>query len=164
MNWARLHRFSQTALLGALIAFPGAALADETVTLTTFYPQQPAQMVALGAPDATAPAAFTAVGGVGGVRITTTGAARLLIVWSLQVTTSAAAGTRMVSSRVWAGGAQRGGTVTTSVPPNQTRTQTGFAVVTSAIAAGNVDLQWSVVGGATTAVAGNTTLGVIELR
>ena len=135
--------------------------ADETVTLTTFYPQQMDQTTALGG----APLACSGVGWTALVTINTFQQARLLILWTLDAGTAAAGG-QTVTGRVTVGGVQTG-SVASAVLTNVTSPHTlaGQAVNVGVVPPNTaVTLECTSTGGLVSANPVNTTLTVVELR
>ena len=158
-SWCgRRRMLPQILLLMAVTSMTGGALADETVTLTTFYPQQPAQTFTL--PAATAgPAGFTDL-----MSFNTTAAGRLLILWSLDVTNPGGV-PATVQAQVYLNGVASGGVSTVAIPNGNTYTMSGYRVVVPATAGSTpVALRWRVTAGAATANGANTTLSVVELK
>ena len=158
MRHAWVRRLSQAGLMLLLVAWTGGALADETVTLTTFYPQQPAQTTALAAAQA-------CNGTLANFRITTTNQGRLLILWSLDITNGSPNPNAYVSGRVVVGGAASGPSIRSMKLGNSdSQTISGHLVVVPAVVATTIDLACTVSAGNATVNAANTTLSVIELK
>lgn len=156
MRHGSSRRWSHAMLAMALTALTSGALADETVTLTTFYPQQPAQTTPL-------PAAQPCTGTLPNFRITTTNQGRLLILWTLDVT--ATAGNTYARGQVVLGGVPTGPLVQSAkLAASDSQTISGSLVMVPAVNATTVDLACTVGSGSATANIAGTTLSVIELK
>ena len=144
-----------------LVFVSSRAIADETVTLTTFFPQQPAQDRPLAAAVNLNPGTPVAPASL---QITTTSAGRLLILWTIDCTPTG--GAAAVTAQVLVGGAPTGGVATLYLPVlNQAGTLSGYTIVVPATAGSTtVDLQLLTATAGVTVNGANTKLGVVELK
>ncbi len=144
-----------------LLLGSASVLADETVTITTFVPQQPLQSSALGA-DTLNPPGPSAL-----LTFNTPSPGRLLVVWMLDVENLSGAPWR-VAGFVRVNGVQYAGARYVQLSANEQYTIAGQAVVNAIVPAGAlVELDWLVIGGVggeVRAHATNTTLSTVYLK